>query len=116
MQRAAPDPVDAKGAIAVPCLEVEGAISLPASLIKRAQPTHQLVAVVEDPVRVVSEDLGDFLDRGVVGHVAYLARDIGLLDLLYLFADILEVARRCLRLGDLPGGVLELLLHSVPSS
>src|SRR5215212_9335309 len=94
MQRAAPDPVDAKRAIAVPRLEVEGAVSLPASLIKRAQTTHQLVAVVEDPVRVVSEDLGDLLDSGVVGHVASLGGRLGLLDLLDLFADILEVTRR----------------------
>jgi hypothetical protein len=110
-QRAAAYPVDLVGPVAVPSLEIEGPRGLVAGLIQGPEPARKLVAVEEESVRVVHEELGHLLDRGVVRRVAPGCGRVELLEALEVGADPVEVAARGAGGYDLLRRSLQLLLE-----
>jgi hypothetical protein len=113
-QRAAAYPVDLVGPVAVPCLKVEGPRGLVAGLIQGLEPARKLVAVEEEPVGVVHEELRHLLDGGVVSRVAPGCGGVGLLEILEVGADPVEVTARGAGGHDLLRRNFQLLLEGGP--
>jgi hypothetical protein len=87
-----------------------------AGLLQRPEPARKLVAVEEEPVGVVHEELGHLLDRGVVRRVAPGCGRVGLLEALKVGADLIEVAARGAGGHDLLRRGFELFLEGGPLS
>jgi hypothetical protein len=81
VDRPAPDPVHVVRLVAVPRLQEECPISFMARPVQGREPPHKLVAVVEEAVGVVPEELSELLDGGVGGGVTLLRRPGGFRDL-----------------------------------